>query len=141
MEKIQKNMVLKDFPCLNLERTLFCGQAFRWIRKDDGSFHAVVKDKIIDVKQNGSEIVFENTSDEETKKLIESYFDLKRDYKKICNVLSADKSFKTAFDEYEGIRILKQDSWEALCSFIISQNNNIPRISGIIDRFCKAFGE
>ena len=141
MEKIQKNMVLKDFPCLNLERTLFCGQAFRWIRKDDGSFHAVVKDKIIDVKQNGSEIVFENISDEETKKLIESYFDLKRDYKKICNVLSADKSFKTAFDEYEGIRILKQDSWEALCSFIISQNNNIPRISGIIDRFCKAFGE
>lgn len=141
MEKIQGNMVLKDFPCLNLERTLFCGQAFRWIRKNDGGFHAVVKDKIIDVRQTESEIIFENIYDEKTKKLIEEYFDLNRDYRKICEGLSADKSFRTAFDEYEGIRILKQDSWEALCSFIISQNNNIPRISGIIDRLCKGFGE
>ena len=141
MEKIQGNTVLKDFPCLDLERTLFCGQAFRWTKRDDGSFHAVVKNKIIDARQSGNEIIFENSSDEETKMLIESYFDLKRDYKKICEGLSADESFKTAFSEYEGIRILRQDSWEALCSFIISQNNNIPRIAGIIDRLCRTFGE
>ncbi len=141
MKKIEEDLILKDFPCLNLERTLFCGQAFRWTKKEDGSFHAVVKNKIIDVRQNENEIIFENSADEKTKKLIESYFDLTRDYKKICSELASDKSFKTAFDEYEGIRILKQDSWEALCSFIISQNNNIPRISGIIDRLCKGFGE
>ena len=141
MEKIQENIILKDFPCLNLERTIFCGQAFRWTKKEDGSFHAVVRDKIIDVTQNENEIIFYNSSDEEIKNIIKSYFDLERDYVKICDGLSADKSFKTAFDEYEGIRILRQDSWEALCSFIISQNNNIPRISGIIDRFCRGFGE
>ena len=75
MEKIQENIILKDFPCLNLERTLFCGQAFRWTKKEDGSFHAVVRDKIIDVTQNENEIIFYNSSDEEIKNIIKSYFD------------------------------------------------------------------
>ncbi len=141
MEKIEKNMILENYPCLNIELSLFCGQAFRWIKKEDGSFHGVVRDKIIDVEQRKDKIIFRNADDEETEKLIESYFDLERDYKKICENLCGDESFKKAFSEYEGIRILRQDSWEALCSFIISQNNNIPRITGIIDRLCKGFGE
>ena len=140
MEKIEKNLILKEFPCLNVELCLFCGQAFRWSKKEDGSFHGVVKGKVIDIEEKENSIIFKNT-DGETAALIEEYFDLKRDYKKICEDLCADKSFEKAYGEYEGIRILKQDSWEALCSFIISQNNNIPRISGIIDRFCKSFGE
>lgn len=141
MKKIEKNLILENYPCLNIKTTLFCGQAFRWKEKEDGSFHAVVKNKIIDAEQKDNKIIFKNVGDEETKELIESYFDLKRDYKKICSELSADESFRRAYEEYEGIRILRQDSWEALCSFIISQNNNIPRITGIIDRFCKQFGE
>ena len=141
MEKIQKNMILKDFSCLNLERTLFCGQAFRWKKTGDGIFSAVVKGKIITATQTENEIIFKNVSDEKTKNLIEEYFDLKRDYKSICDKMTADESFQKAYSEYEGIRILKQDSWEALCSFIISQNNNIPRIMGIIDRLCTTFGE
>jgi len=141
MEKIEKNLILENYPCLNVEASLFCGQAFRWRKKEDGSFHGVVKNKVIEIEQEESRIIFRNADNEETKKLIESYFDLGRDYKKICERLCGDESFKKAFSEYEGIRILRQDSWEALCSFIISQNNNIPRISGIIDRFCKAFGE
>ena len=140
MEKIEKNTVLNEFPCLNIEATLFCGQAFRWKKNENGSFHGVVKGKIIDIEQTENRIIFKNT-DEETERLIEEYFDLKRDYKKICEGLCEDENFKKAYEEYEGIRILKQDSWEALCSFIISQNNNIPRISGIIDRLCKSFGE
>lgn len=141
MEKIEKNLILKDYPCLNIETTLFCGQAFRWRKKEEGLFHGVIKGKAIDISEKENEISFLNVNDEETKKLIEDYFDLKRDYKKICGELCKDKNFKAAYSEYEGIRILRQDSWEALCSFIFSQNNNIPRIMGIIDRFCKAFGE
>ena len=140
MEKIEKNTVFENFSCLDIELSLFCGQAFRWRKKEDGSFHGVVKGKIIDIEQKENRIIFRNT-DEETDRLIEEYFDLKRDYKKICEGLCADESFKKAYGEYEGIRILKQDSWEALCSFIISQNNNIPRIDGIIDRLCRSFGE
>lgn len=141
MEKIEKNLVFSDIQCLNLENTLFCGQAFRWRKTQDGKFTAVVKNKIIEARQTENEIIFINADDEETKKLIESYFDLKRDYRKICETLSADKNFEAAYKQYDGIRILRQDSWEALCSFIISQNNNIPRITGIIDRFCRSFGE
>lgn len=141
MEKIEKNYILNDCPCLDIELSLFCGQAFRWRKNEDGIFHGVVRDKIIEIKQEKDCIIFLNSADEETKKLIEEYFDLNRDYKKICEGLCGDESFKKAFSEYEGIRILKQDSWEALCSFIISQNNNIPRIMGIIDRLCKTFGE
>ena len=141
MEKIRTDIILKDFPCLNLERTLFCGQAFRWRKKEDGIFHAVVKNKIIECKENEGTITFIGAGDEETKSLIESYFDLERDYEKICGGLCADESFRTAYSEYEGIRILRQDSWEALCSFIISQNNNIPRITGIVERLCEFFGE
>ncbi len=141
MEKIDKTLIIRDVECLNLQNTLFCGQAFRWKKTEDGIFTAVVKNKIIEAQQNGNEIIFKNVSDEETKILIEDYFDLKRDYRKICETLSGDRYFETACREYEGIRILRQDSWEALCSFIISQNNNIPRIMGIIDRFCKGFGE
>ena len=141
MEKIDKNFVLKDIRCLNLENTLFCGQAFRWKKDENGIFSAVVKDKIIKAKQTENEIIFLNVNDKETENLIEKYFDLNRDYKKICDELSKDKYFETAYKEYDGIRILHQDSWEALCSFIISQNNNIPRIMGIIDRLCKTFGE
>lgn len=141
MEKIDKNYVLENYPCINIELSLFCGQAFRWSKKEDGSFHGVVKDKIIEIEQKNGTVIFRNAGSEEMKMLIERYFDLGSDYKKICEGLCGDESFKKAFSEYEGIRILRQDSWEALCSFIISQNNNIPRITGIIDRLCKAFGK
>ena len=141
MKRIEKNIILEDFPCLDLKTTLFCGQAFRWKEKENGTYHAVVENKILDAEQKDNLIIFRNVKDKETENLIEKYFDLKRDYQKICEGLSKDESFRRAYNEYNGIRILRQDSWEALCSFIISQNNNIPRITGIIDRFCKEFGE
>ena len=141
MKRIDNLLIYDNVECFNLERTVFCGQAFRWKKTEDGKFTAVVKGKIITAQQENNRVVFENVEDEESKNEIESYFDLKRDYKKICEKLSGDKNFETAYKEYEGIRILRQDSWEALCSFIISQNNNIPRIEGIIDRLCRSFGE
>lgn len=141
MKKIDNLLILDNIECFDLERTVFCGQAFRWKKTEDEKFTAVVKGKIITAQQDKNRIIFENIKDEESKNEIERYFDLKRDYKKICETLSGDKNFEKAYKEYEGIRILRQDSWEALCSFIISQNNNIPRIVGIIDRFCRSFGE
>lgn len=141
MEKIENIMIIEGNFCLNLENTLFCGQAFRWSEKEDKKYTAVVKGKVITAWQDKEKIVFENVKSDDDRKLIEDYFDLNRDYEKICSQLCGDEYFKAAFESYRGIRILHQDSWEALCSFIISQNNNIPRIRGIIDRFCKSFGE
>ena len=136
-----KDIIVYDVPCLDIELSVFCGQAFRWKKNDDGSFHGIVDGKVTDILQSEDKIIFKNTSEEDFKELWKDYFDIDADYKNYCEILSADDNIKKACEEYYGIRILHQKPWEALCSFIISQNNNIPRIMGIIDRLCETFGE
>ncbi len=140
-EKRENDIVLTDIKCFSLELSLFCGQAFRWKKTDDGGFEGVVRGKKVKIFQRGNEIIFKNTTEEDFEGIWKDYFDFERDYEKICQGLEDDEYLKKACEEYYGIRILRQDPWEALCSFIISQNNNIPRISGIIGRFCEGFGE
>ena len=123
---------------LNLALTFDCGQAFRWSRNTDGSWHAAVKDRSVDVIQQGNTITVRGDTDSW---FWIKYLDLECDYGAICRRLKTDKWLNTAITEYGGIRILRQDPWEALCSFIISQNNNIPRIKGIISRLCENFGD
>ncbi|MGN0468606.1 MAG: DNA-3-methyladenine glycosylase family protein [Acutalibacteraceae bacterium] len=142
MKYIQKNndIILSDIKCINIGLCVDCGQSFRWTENEDGSFHGIVNRKSIDIIQSEKEIVFKNTTEEEFEKIWKSYFDLERDYEKICAGFD-DKYLKAACNEFYGIRILKQEPWETVCSFIISQNNNIPRIKGIISRLCENFGD
>lgn len=140
-EVLNNDIVVTQTPCLNIELCLFCGQAFRWKKNADGSFHGVVSGKVTDIEQTKDKIIFKNTSEEDFLSLWLDYFDLKSDYVSITDKFRCDEHLAAALDEYYGIRILHQEPWEALCSFIISQNNNIPRISGIIDRLCESFGE
>ncbi|MGN1418445.1 MAG: DNA-3-methyladenine glycosylase family protein [Acutalibacteraceae bacterium] len=142
MQYVQKSsaLILSDCKCLNIGLCVDCGQSFRWTENEDGSFHGIVNGKSIDIIQNEKEIIFKNTTEEEFEKVWIPYFDLKRDYEKICSSFD-DQFLKAACDEFYGIRILKQEPWETVCSFIISQNNNIPRIKGIIERLCENFGE
>lgn len=123
----------------DLPLTLFCGQAFRWKEVEDG-WHGVAFSKPLTVKKSDNGLIFE-CSEEDFENIWRKYFDLDTDYGKLCETFSADEHLKTAVNEYPGIHILRQDTWEALCSFIISQNNNIPRICGIIDRLCTMFGD
>lgn len=122
----------------NLKQTFFCGQCFRWKELENGCFSAIVSGKRINVSQVGSDIVIESGH---TRQFLESYFDLKTDYSAYIKRFSADPTLKAACEGSPGIRILRQEPFETLISFIISQNNNIPRISGIIDRLCESFGE
>ena len=123
---------------LDLSLTLDCGQCFRWSETPDGKWHAVVKNKSVFAEICDGNLLIRGDGDD---KFWQKYFDLDRDYNTICSTLSKDKWLSKAITAYPGIRILKQEPWEALCSFIISQNNNIPRIKGIIDRLCCLFGE
>lgn len=140
-EVLNNSVIVRDVRCLNVELCLFCGQAFRWKKNEDGSFHGVVDGKITDIVQKENEIIFLNTSKEDFLSLWKDYFDLESDYESTVKRFDEDKNISAAVKEYYGIRILHQKPWEALCSFIISQNNNIPRITGIIDRLCESFGE
>lgn len=120
------------------KQTFFCGQCFRWKELENGSFSGIVAGKRITVTDNGAHIEIES---DHTRKFLENYFDLAADYSAYIAQFSADPTLKAACERSPGIRILRQEPFETLISFIISQNNNIPRISGIIDRLCKNFGE
>ena len=89
--------------------------------------------------ENGT-LLFHNTTPEVFSSFWEHYFDLDTDYTHIKQLLSQDAILRDAIHYAPGIRILRQDGWEALCGFIISQNNNIKRIKGIVERLCESFG-
>lgn len=140
-KNMKKTIALDCSDGLDLSLTLDCGQCFRWSENDDGSWHAVVQGKKADVYTENQKLYVCGDGSEVNEKFWQSYFDLGRDYSSVCEKLKTDKWLKKAIEAYPGIRILKQDPWETLCSFIISQNNNIPRIKGIIERLCTFFGE
>ena len=137
----KNRIIFKNVDTMNIALTLDCGQAFRWSENEDGSWHGVAFGRAVNISQNGGEITITGNVQNGDEALWKSYFDLDRDYGTICEKLKTDKYLRCAIDGYSGIRILKQDEWEALCSFIISQNNNIPRIKGIVERLCATFGE
>lgn len=137
----KNNIIIKNIKCLNLDLSLDCGQAFRWVRQEDGSWSGAAGGVFLNIKKEGSDLIFRNTAKKDFEDIWIDYFDLEKDYVKICDTLKQDKLLASTVDEYYGIRILNQDSWEALCSFVISQQNNIKRIKGIIDRLCRNYGE
>lgn len=135
-----KNIILSDVECFDIGLSLDCGQAFRWRKNDDGSWCGIAKGKFLKLRQDGDTVTFFNTTPDEFDNIWKKYFDLERDYPEILATYT-DKTLCEACNKYNGIRILKQDEWETVCSFIISANNNIPRIKGIIERLCENFGE
>jgi N-glycosylase/DNA lyase len=139
--KENENIVVKGVECFNIGLSLDCGQAFRWRKDAENNWCGIVKNKYLKLKQiNDTTVVFYNTTEEDFNDVWLEYFDLSRDYKAILNNYN-ETNLISACEKYNGIRILKQNEWEAICSFIISQNNNIPRIKGIIERLCESFGE
>ena len=136
----EKNFYIVGAECFSLAETLDCGQAFRW-SEQDGVWQAVVGNKLRRISQEGDTITIFDCDKEEFETFYTPYFDLDRDYGEIVKAVSQNEFFMKAVAAAGGIRILRQDPWETLCSFIISQNNNIPRIKGIIDRLCENFGE
>ena len=139
--KSEENCVAVKSSCFDLERTLDCGQAFRWVQTGENEWHGVAFAKPLTLKYDGGEIKFLGTNLTDFENIWKPYFDLDRDYDLLCRRFSRDKHLEKAVAEFYGIRLLRQEPWEALCSFIISQNNNIPRIKGIIDRLCRLLGE
>ncbi len=137
----KNNICLKNFKNIDLGQIFDCGQCFRWIKKEN-HYLGIVKNHTLKLHQKDNQIIFENTSMDTFCNTWKNYFDLETDYKNIGESLSLiHPILKKAYKECSGIRILKQDPWETLCSFIISQNNNIPRIKKIISSLCANFGE
>ena len=119
-----------------------CGQCFRWLREEDGSYTGVVQGKVINVKKENDLIIFDNTNKEDFENIWFDYFDLGRNYGEIKNQLKVmDEYLEKATEFGKGIRILQQDGWEMLISFIISANNRIPMIQRAINNLSERYGK
>ncbi len=138
---IEQIYTLKNPKSFELKDIFDCGQCFRWNIEEDGSYTGVFGKNILNVKRDGKNINFKGICDGNIEDIIYDYFDLNRDYERIKETLSEiDENMKKSVLYGKGIRILNQDLWETIISFIISANNNIPRIKGIIERLSKKYG-
>ena len=133
---------IENIKSFELADIFDCGQCFRWNKQEDGSYTGIFRKNVINVQKQKNTIIFKGICDGEIKEIVEDYFDLKRNYEEIKNKLSQiDENVKTSIEYGQGIRILNQDLWEMIISYIISANNNIPRIKGIIERLSKTYGQ
>lgn len=125
----------------NMTHIFECGQCFRWNKQEDGSYTGIFRNNVLNVKEVNNQIIFNGICEGDIKQVVTDYFDLNRDYTKIQKELSkVDENVKLSISYGKGIRLLNQDLWETIISFIISANNNIPRIKGIIERISKKYG-
>lgn len=133
---------LNNCNTFELKDIFECGQCFRWNEQTDGSYIGIVGNNVIKVTKKGNTIEFKSVGEDNLEELVTYYFDLNRDYEEIKKKLSKiDDNMRQSIEYGSGIRILNQDLWETTISFIISANNNIPRIKGIIDRISKSYGK
>lgn len=136
--------IIENQESFHLTHIFECGQCFRWSKEDDGSYTGIIKDAIINVKkdEDKNQIIFKGICSGDFKTIIDNYFDLSIDYREYKKALSnIDEYLKESIKFGEGIRILRQDLWECIISFIISANNNIPRIKKIIEKISMNYGE
>lgn len=137
----EQELKLKNVKSFNLKDIFECGQCFRWNENKDGSYTGIVKNNVIKIYQNNNNLIVKSYGEDNMEELFNFYFDMNTDYEKIKIKLSQIDSYMLESIKYgEGIRILNQDLWETIMSFIISANNNIPRIKGIIEKLSRTYG-
>lgn len=139
-QEYSEGIVIKGVEDFNIKHIFDCGQCFRWNEDNDGSFVGVANKKVVRVIQENNNIYLRGGRIED-KDFWEHYFDLKRDYGEIKNRLKKDDVLNEAIKYGEGIRILNQDKFEIVISFIISANNRIPMIKRAVENISRRFGD
>ena len=134
----QQAFVLPGQAPFSAQQTFTCGQCFRWMPQPDGSYIGIVRGIPARVREENQQLSICTAPD--SLSMWTDYFDCETDYGSICQSFAVDDFTAKAAEFGRGIRILKQDPWEALCTFILSQCNNIPRITGIVQRLCGLLG-
>ena len=139
----QMTIKIANFTDFNLKYTLESGQSFRWHRVDD-AYCGVVEGRILKIWQSNDILNVESSADEDESTLtsyVQHYLDLQRDLATILAAVDVDAYIHRAIVQYWGMRILNQELWETIASFILSQNNNVARIRRIIRTLSEKFGE
>jgi len=134
-------VILEEIENFDAKAIFTCGQAFRWYEEGDGSFTTVHLGRVLNVLNEKDRVIFKGTNLKEFDEIWMDYFDLNTDYKEIRKVLSNNEILPKAMEYGEGIRILNQNHFEMLISFIISANNMIPRIKKSIEVISMRYGK
>ena len=128
-------MKLDTVP-FNLDVTLCCGQVFRW-EKNGGWWYGVAGDRAFKIRQVNAELEFANADE----KFVENYFGLDDDLQKIRGDVGKDEHVRKAFQEFWGLRIIRQDPWECLVSYICATYKSIAAIKHMLVKLSKKFGK
>ncbi len=126
---------------LNLYDTLFSGQCFRMTLESDDSYTVILGDRVINIKEYDDYLEVTSNKEDMLEEVVLSYFDLARDYEVINKVLVKNKVLKDSIHLCRGYKILRQDKFEMFITYIISQNNNVKRITGIVNRLSERYGK
>ncbi len=138
---MEQKYIIKNCKSFKAKDIFDCGQCFRWNEEPDGSYTGIFGHNVLNVKEE-KDIVITGICNGNIEDICKNYFDLDRNYEEIKETLSLiDDNMKESIKYGKGIRILNQDLWEMIISFIISANNNIPRIKGIIERMSAKYGQ
>ena len=134
-------LLLENTRGLDLDATLGCGQTFLWQPLEGGGWSGVVAGRAVTARMEGAVLALDGAQ-EEDRAFWENYFALDMDYPALLErFCSGSKRLAACVEHSPGIRVLRQPFFETLCCFIISQNNNIPRIAAITGRLCRGLGE
>lgn len=137
-----KKIIIKEINNFDLDQIFESGQEFRWVKENDGSYTGIVKDKILNLSQDGSTVYFNNTTLKDFQNIWYDYFGFDIDYKYIKETLSnIDDKMKTVIEHSGNQRILNQDKWETLIAFILSTNNSIQMVEKVMNNLSIKYGE
>lgn len=134
-------MIKKKLKNFDIRQICDSGQCFRMREMEDGRYEVIAGDHYLTVKQEGEQCYF-SCGEEEFQKFWVPYFDLEEDYGRYIDEIDQEDEYLCRAAAFgSGIRILRQDLWEMIVSFLISQQNNIVRIRKCIGNICKVYGE
>ena len=133
-------IIIEDVKNFKLKQTFECGQCFRFDKLSDTNYIIVAFERVIELEEDGNDIKIYNSNEEDVKNIWINYFDLERNYLNIKKELAKDDLLKKCVDFGHGIRILNQDPFEMLISFIISARNSIPSIMKTINKISSKWG-
>lgn len=133
-------VVLEGVKNFNIKQVVECGQCFRWKKVTDSNYIGVAYGRVIEVVQEGDKVQILNTTEEDFKNIWQEYFDFNRDYSEVKDKLIDDELLKKSMEFGYGVRVLNQEPFEILISFIISARNSIPVISKTINNISKKYG-
>lgn len=126
----------------NLHDTVTCGQIFRFVEESDNSYTIIIKDRVINVKQDGTYLYVKSNNYDNLESIVLEYFDLNRDYDKINEYLiSHNSDISDVVNKCSGLKMIKQDSFETLIAYIISANNRVFMIANCLNNIAREYGK